>query len=110
MSAPALRPDVTGLELSDLEARFQTLGIEPFHARQVFRWVHKRGVADPEEMSDLSRDLRARLAREFVATAPRVVSRGISSDGTQKFLIQLADERMYRDKEQNRGKPIPRED
>jgi 23S rRNA (adenine2503-C2)-methyltransferase len=93
VSAPALRPDVTGLELADLEARFQTLGIEPFRARQVFRWVHKRGVTDPEEMSDLSRDLRARLAREFVATTPRVVSRDISSDGTQKFLIRLADER-----------------
>ena len=93
MSAVAGRPDLTGLELPGLEARFHTLGIEPFHARQVFRWVHKRGVTDPEQMSDLSRDLRARLAREFSTTTPRIVSRSISSDGTQKFLIQLADGR-----------------
>jgi 23S rRNA (adenine2503-C2)-methyltransferase len=93
MSAVAEQPDLTGLELPDLEARFHTLAIEPFHARQVFRWVHKRGVTDPEQMSDLSRDLRARLASEFSTTTPRIVSRSISSDGTQKFLIQLADGR-----------------
>src|SRR5262245_46811893 len=44
-------------------------------------------------MSDLSRDLRVRLASEFSITTPRIVSRSISSDGTQKFLIQLADRR-----------------
>jgi len=93
VAAAAERPDLSGLELQDLEARFHTLGIERFHARQVFRWVHKRGITDPDEMSDLSRDLRLRLASEFSVTTPRIVSRSISSDGTQKFLIQLADRR-----------------
>jgi 23S rRNA (adenine2503-C2)-methyltransferase len=93
VAAPAERPDLSGLELHDLEAGFETRGIERFHARQVFRWVHKRGVTDPAQMSDLSRDLRARLAAEFSTAIPRIVSRSISSDGTQKFLIQLADRR-----------------
>jgi len=93
VAAAAERPDLSGLELQDLEARFHTLGIERFHARQVFRWAHKRGITDPHEMSDLSRDLRLRLASEFSVTTPRIVSRSISSDGTQKFLIQLADRR-----------------
>ena len=61
MPAPPDHIDLTALELPDLEARFRDLGIAPFHARQVFRWVHRRGVTDPERMTDLSRELRARL-------------------------------------------------
>ena len=93
MPAPTGGPDLTAIELPDLEARFRDLGIAPFHARQVFRWVHRRGVTYPEEMTDLSRELRARLAAGFVAAAPRLVSRDISVDGTQKFLLELADGR-----------------
>jgi 23S rRNA (adenine2503-C2)-methyltransferase len=93
VSAASERPDLTGLELHDLEARFGRLGIPAFHARQVFRWVHKRGVTELGKMSDLSRDLRARLAREFSLSAPRIVSRGVSTDGTQKLLLELADGR-----------------
>jgi 23S rRNA (adenine2503-C2)-methyltransferase len=93
VSAAPPHNDVTALELPDLEARFRDLGIAPFHARQVFRWVHRRGVTDPERMTDLSRELRARLAAEFAFTTPRLASRDISSDGTQKFLLELADGR-----------------
>jgi 23S rRNA (adenine2503-C2)-methyltransferase len=93
LSAPTARPDLTALELADLEARFRELGIAPFHARQVFRWVHRRGITDPGQMTDLSHELRARLASEFVVTVPRVVSRDVSTDGTEKFLLELADGR-----------------
>ena len=93
MPAPTGGPDLTAIELPDLEARFRDLGIAPFHARQVFRWVHRHGVMNPEEMTDLSRELRARLSAECVATAPRLVSRDVSVDGTQKFLLELADGR-----------------
>ena len=73
MPAAPVHADLTALELPDVEARFRHLGIAPFHARQVFRWVHRRGVTDPERMTDLSRELRARLAAEFAVTAPRLV-------------------------------------
>ena len=42
-------------------------------------------------MSDLSRDLRAQLGREFTVTTPEVEKREQSSDGTSKFLLRLAD-------------------
>jgi 23S rRNA (adenine2503-C2)-methyltransferase len=93
LSAATGRPDLTELELPELEARFRDLGIPAFHARQVFRWVHRRGLTDLARMTDLSRELRARLAAELTVTAPSLVSREISSDGTQKFLLELADGR-----------------
>ena len=85
--------DLSALELPALEALFRDRAIEPFHARQVFRWIHKRGEVGFESMTDLSRSLRERLASEFVIGTPAVVGRQASSDGTRKFLIGLRDGR-----------------
>src|SRR5439155_10130657 len=69
-------------------------GHEPFRARQVFAWIFRRGVAQIEAMTDLSRELRSSLAAEFRITTPQLVERERSSDGTEKFLLQLADGRQ----------------
>ena len=85
------RLDIGGLELRDLEEAFAKLGHARFHARQVFQWVHKRGVTDFAQMSDLSRELRATLAEQFEVLTPEVVRTERSTDGTTKFLLRLAD-------------------
>jgi 23S rRNA (adenine2503-C2)-methyltransferase len=87
------RPDLAALELGEVEALFAERGIPAFHARQVYRWVHKRGVTDPGQMTDLAKPLRARLADEFAFGTPTLVSRDVSADGTQKFLFELPDRR-----------------
>ncbi len=86
-------PDVAGLERAELERRFEDAGIAKFHARQVCRWVHRRGVTSFDAMTDLSRDLRARLAAEFRIGGPSLVARQRSVDGTEKFLFALDDGR-----------------
>jgi 23S rRNA (adenine2503-C2)-methyltransferase len=85
------RLDIAGLELHALEDAFAKLGHPKYHARQVFQWIHKRGVTDFAQMSDLSRDLRAELAEHFEILTPRVVRTERSVDGTTKFLLGLAD-------------------
>ena len=85
------RIDIGELELHELEAAFDRLGHPRFHGRQVFQWVHKRGITDFAQMSDLGRDLRTQLGAEFEIQTPHVVRRDTSSDGTTKFLLQLAD-------------------
>lgn len=90
-TAQVRRPDLAGLELADLEGRFRDAGIPAFHARQVFRWIHKRGVTDLARMTNLGRELRERLAAEFTTDTPHLVERETSSDGTQKFLFELGD-------------------
>ncbi|HSK08303.1 MAG TPA: 23S rRNA (adenine(2503)-C(2))-methyltransferase RlmN [Vicinamibacterales bacterium] len=87
------RPDLAGLERADLEATLLAAGIEGFRARQLYRWVFKRGVTDFDRMTDLSKALRAELRRFFAISEPRVAGRERSSDGTEKFLLQLADGR-----------------
>ena len=87
------RPDLAELEVAQLEAALEARGFERFHARQVYRWVYRRGVTDIHRMTDLSRGLRERLAADFVLTTPRIVSDERSADGTRKFLLELGDGR-----------------
>ena len=83
--------DLSGAELHELEAALGDLGSPAFHARQIFQWIHKRGVTDVRLMTDLSRELREALATRFVLTTPDVVKTERSSDGTTKFLLRLSD-------------------
>ena len=83
--------DISGLEMPELEALFDEHGYQRFHARQVFRWIWKRGVTDFALMTDLSRPHRATLAQQFVVATPRIVQHDVSEDGTQKFVLALAD-------------------
>lgn len=86
--------DLAELERPALEALLETRGVEAFRARQIFRWIHRRGVTDIGAMTDLPRDLRATLADAFTVTTPVLVHRERSVDGTEKFLLRLADLRQ----------------
>jgi 23S rRNA (adenine2503-C2)-methyltransferase len=88
------RPDLGDLDRPALEATLEALGHQRFHARQVFRWLYRRGITDAEAMTDLSRDLRAALAEHFTLGTPALVHREKSSDGTEKFLLRLHDGRQ----------------
>src|SRR4051812_30224980 len=85
------RQDLAAMELPELEQALETMGHPRFHARQLFQWIHKRGITDFGEMTDLGRDLRAVLAAEFRIVTPEVVRRERSVDGTTKFLLRLED-------------------
>ena len=87
------RPDIAELELNELETALESRGRERFHARQLYRWIYRRGVTDFDRMTDLSRALREQLAAEFALGTPRVVADDRSVDGTRKLLLELADRR-----------------
>lgn len=87
------RVDLAELEPNELEAAIAGQGGEPYHARQLFRWVYRRGQPDIEQMSDLSRQLRGRLRDAFDLRTPALVQDQQSSDGTRKFVLELADGR-----------------
>jgi 23S rRNA (adenine2503-C2)-methyltransferase len=91
MSHP--RADLAELDLSELENTLGARGVEPFHARQLYRWIYRRGVTNPELMTDLARTLRGQLRDDVVISTPFVVSDERSSDGTRKFVLELGDGR-----------------
>jgi 23S rRNA (adenine2503-C2)-methyltransferase len=87
------RTDLADLERPALEVALEARGHRRFHARQIFRWIYRRGVTDVEAMTDLSLELRAALARDFTLSTPSLAHRETSVDGTEKFLLRLADGR-----------------
>jgi len=89
---------VSGLDLVEqereaLESALAELGYPRFHAGQIFRWIYRRGVTDAEDMTDLPRELRAAVAANFKLTTPALMQRERSTDGTEKFVLRLADGR-----------------
>src|SRR5690606_23792812 len=88
------KPDLGGLEQHELEQVLVRLEQPRFHARQIFQWIHKRGVTDFALMSDLPRDLRQRLSEEFRILTPQVLRKERSTDGTTKLLLRLSDGRQ----------------
>ena len=83
--------DLAGLELRELEDFVQTLGHKKFHARQIYHWIWKRGVTDFAGMTNLSRELRAALTENATVSLPEITDHQVSEDGTQKFVLRLAD-------------------
>ncbi|HRP27080.1 MAG TPA: 23S rRNA (adenine(2503)-C(2))-methyltransferase RlmN [Burkholderiaceae bacterium] len=77
------------LDLEALGAFCERLGEKRFRATQLFRWIHQRGVADFDAMSDLAKSLRAKLAQAAEVRPLAVVSEQASADGTIKWLFDV---------------------
>jgi 23S rRNA (adenine2503-C2)-methyltransferase len=85
------RSVLTGMSLADLRALVETLGEPAYRAEQVFRFVWREGITDPDAMTTLSKPLRARLREAVTLEATTVVEAEESRDGTVKLLLGLAD-------------------
>jgi 23S rRNA (adenine2503-C2)-methyltransferase len=88
MSAPSVDP--VGRLPEEWREAMQALGEKPFRAEQIFRWIHERGVLDPEQMSDLAKPLREKLKGSGFAPPARVVDKHAAADGTRKLVLELA--------------------
>ena len=58
------RVDLAGMELSDIESFVESLGHKRFHAKQIYRWIWRRGVTDFAQMTDLGQELRTALTEK----------------------------------------------
>ncbi|MBI2379755.1 MAG: 23S rRNA (adenine(2503)-C(2))-methyltransferase RlmN [Gammaproteobacteria bacterium] len=72
-----------------MEDYFRSIGEKPFRASQVLKWIHQHGVDDFDAMSNLSKDLRAKLKDVAEVRAPEVLFEQMSDDGTIKFALRL---------------------
>lgn len=81
------RRNLLGLDRAGLTAWLAERGERPFRARQIMAWLYRRGCDDFAAMTDLSRDLRGRLAAEAEVAPPPVFRRETSTDGTHKWLF-----------------------
>ncbi len=86
-----MKQDIKSMTLEELTSLFREMGEPSFRAGQVYGWLH-RGVRSFEEMTNLSKALRARLSEVFTITSPQVARKQVSArDGTIKYLWRLSD-------------------
>lgn len=83
--------DLRGLRLEEVESLVEEMRLPGYRARQIFSWVHGRGATSTEAMTDLSKELRARLAA-CVSLEPLAVEQDLRArDGTRKLRLRCAD-------------------
>ena len=83
--------DIKSMTQQELARFLKELGEPAFRAKQVFTWLH-RGVTSFEDMTNLSKPLREKLAERCFITAPTVARKQESRlDGTIKYLWELSD-------------------
>jgi len=90
---PPAKPSLIGLSRSELAERLGEVGVAPaqrkMRVQQLWHWIYFRGAKNFDEMTSISKDIRAELARHFTVDRPEVVAEQISSDGTRKWLLRL---------------------
>jgi 23S rRNA (adenine2503-C2)-methyltransferase len=67
------------------------LGEPDFRAKQIWSWIWRKRCQRFQEMTNLSKDLRNRLAQSFILRRPEVHTAQTSRDGTIKLLLELQD-------------------
>lgn len=91
--AEPARPSLAGLSRELLRAALIEAGVADKQARmrvnQLWRWLYVSGVTSFDDMTDVSKDLRAQLAERFTLARPEIVSEQVSVDGTRKWLLRL---------------------
>lgn len=87
-----MKKDIKSLSLEELSAQIKDMGLPKFRAGQIFEWLHKYGVSSFDEMTNLSKELRASLSNDFYIADCIIEEKYVSSiDSTVKYLFRLND-------------------
>lgn len=90
---PPAKPSLIGLSRTELADRLGEIGVAPaqrkMRVQQLWHWIYFRGAQSFDEMTSISKGIRADLAQHFTVDRPEVVAEQISNDGTRKWLLRL---------------------
>jgi 23S rRNA (adenine2503-C2)-methyltransferase len=83
--------ELLGLSKKEVVEFVETIGEPAYRGKQIFGGLQHRRLLSFDEMTDLPKDLRARLNAAARASSLKVESRYISSDGTRRYLMKTHD-------------------
>ena len=86
-----MKTNLLGMSLDAMEKFFVSLGEKPYRARQVFQWIHQKGISNYDEMSNLSKDLKSILEEKTEIKPPEIVYEKDSKDGTRKWVLSVGE-------------------
>ena len=86
--------DIKSMTIDELKELMTQIGEKPFRAKQIYSWLHEHLVTSYDEMANLPKSLKQKLA-DYPITALETLDVQISKvDGTRKYLFRLADGNM----------------
>src|SRR6202453_4894276 len=84
------RVNLLGLPRQELECFVaERLGAKPFRARQLMKWIYRKGAADFSSTSDLKQEFRDQLNEVAAIEVPEIVAEQRSADGTRKWMLRM---------------------
>jgi 23S rRNA (adenine2503-C2)-methyltransferase len=90
------KPSLVGMTRTELAAALGSLGVpdtqRKMRVQQLWHWIYFRGFTSFEDMTSVSKELRATLAEHFTLARPEIVAEQVSVDGTRKWLLRLPGE------------------
>jgi len=93
---PPDKPSLVGLTRAQLGTLLGAVGVpeaqRKMRVQQLWHWIYFRGLTSFDDMTSVSKELRAELAQRFTLDRPEVVAEQVSVDGTRKWLLRLAGE------------------
>jgi 23S rRNA (adenine2503-C2)-methyltransferase len=93
---PPAKPSLVGHSRGALAEALGGIGVPPqqhkMRVQQLWHWMYVRGATGFDQMTSVSKELRAELEAHFTLARPEVVAEQISVDGTRKWLLRLPGE------------------
>src|SRR5689334_3226360 len=90
------KPSLIGLTRAQLADALGEVGVpesqRKMRVQQLWHWIYFRGFTSFDDMTSVSKELRAVLAERFTLARPEVVAEQVSVDGTRKWLMRLPGE------------------
>lgn len=87
-----MKKDIKSLSYNDLHKEIKQLKLPDFRAKQIYEWLHKYGVSDFSEMTNISKELRSTLNDIYFIPCCEIEDKYVSKiDGTVKYLFRLYD-------------------
>src|SRR5258708_19869820 len=90
---PPAKPSLIGLSRAEIAERLAAIGVAPaqrkMRVQQLWHWIYVRGAKSFDEMTSISKEMRAQLAAHFTVARPEAAAEQVSTDGTPKSLLRF---------------------
>ena len=86
-----LKPDLRSLSHKQLQEAVVDLGQPKFRVKQIEDWLWDKNVCSFDDMTSLSKSLRAELSQHYSLLMPKELKQFSSTDGSRKYLLRFKD-------------------
>ena len=86
-----VKKNLLGMNQGALESFFLTLGEKSFRSKQIYQWIHQKGISDFYAMTNISKELQQKLNEIAEIRAPKVMLEKDSKDGTRKWVLSVGE-------------------